>query len=133
MGLPQDQRELLKLRIDVSATTIATVLRQSGLGPAPRRIGPSWRQFLRLQASGLPSREPRSDEQDRLDDLARAPRQEAPAPPSDDPATTAAVEPIHDQSRPNGEPIRMVVARPRGLAIAVPPGARARDGPAMAA
>jgi hypothetical protein len=124
--------ELLKLGIDVSATTIATMLRQSGLGPAPRRIGPTWRQFLRLQAYGLISREPRSDEQDRLSDLERAPRQEAPAPPSDDPAT-ADVEPIHDPSRPNGEPIRTVVARPRGLVTPVPPGARARDGPAMAA
>jgi hypothetical protein len=122
----------LKLGINVSATTIATVLRQSGLGPAPRRIGPTWRQFLRLQAYGLISREPRSDEQDRLSDLERAPRQEAPAPPSDDPAT-ADVEPIHDPSRPNGEPIRTVVARPRGLVTPVPPGARARDGPAMAA
>jgi hypothetical protein len=36
--------ELLKLGIDVSATTIATVLRRGGLGPAPRRIGPTWRQ-----------------------------------------------------------------------------------------
>jgi hypothetical protein len=39
--------ELLKLGIDVSATTIATVLRRSGLGPAPRRLGPTWTQFLR--------------------------------------------------------------------------------------
>src|SRR6266540_738465 len=45
--------ELLKLGIDFSATTIATVLRQGGLGPAPRRIGPTWAQFLRLQAYGL--------------------------------------------------------------------------------
>jgi hypothetical protein len=45
--------ELLKLGIDVSATTIATVLRQGGLGSAPRRIGPTWAQFLRLQAYGL--------------------------------------------------------------------------------
>jgi hypothetical protein len=40
--------ELLKLGVDVSATTIATVLREGGLGPAPRRIGPTWTQFLRL-------------------------------------------------------------------------------------
>jgi putative transposase len=33
--------ELLKLGVDVSATTIATVLRERGLGPAPRRIGPT--------------------------------------------------------------------------------------------
>jgi hypothetical protein len=40
--------ELLKLGIDVSATTIATLLRQSSLGSAPRRVGPTWTQFLRL-------------------------------------------------------------------------------------
>ncbi len=42
--------ELLKLGITVSATTIANVLRRGGLGPAPRRIGPTWSQFLRAQA-----------------------------------------------------------------------------------
>jgi hypothetical protein len=47
------QGELLKLGIGVSATTIATVLRSSGLGPAPRRIGPSWSQFLRSQAHSM--------------------------------------------------------------------------------
>jgi hypothetical protein len=47
--------ELPKLGIDVSATTIATVFRLGGLGPAPRRIGPNWAQFLRLQAYGLRS------------------------------------------------------------------------------
>src|SRR6266508_4066797 len=75
--------ELLKLGIDVSATTIATVLRQGGLGPAPRRIGPTWAQFLRLQASGLLSSESRSDEQGNRDDLARARQREAPAPAGD--------------------------------------------------
>jgi hypothetical protein len=54
------QGELLKLGINVSATTVATMLRVSGLGPAPRRIGPSWSEFLRAQAqsmlgAGLPS------------------------------------------------------------------------------
>jgi len=47
------QGELLKLGISVSATTIATVLRASGLGPAPRRIGPSWSEFLRAQAQSM--------------------------------------------------------------------------------
>jgi len=42
--------EFLKLGMDVSATTIATLLREGGLGPAPRRIGPTWTQFLRVQA-----------------------------------------------------------------------------------
>jgi hypothetical protein len=45
-GYLRIQGELLKLRINVSATTVATVLRVSGLGPAPRRIGPSWSEFL---------------------------------------------------------------------------------------
>ncbi len=36
----------------VSATTIATVLRRYGLGPAPRR-GPTWSEFLRAQAAGM--------------------------------------------------------------------------------
>lgn len=47
------QGELLKLGISVSATTIATVLRSSGLGPAPRRIGPSWSEFLSAQAHSM--------------------------------------------------------------------------------
>jgi hypothetical protein len=29
------------------------VLRSSGLGPAPRRIGPTWSQFLRAQAQSM--------------------------------------------------------------------------------
>jgi hypothetical protein len=47
------QGELKGLGISVSATTIATVLRSSRLGPAPRRIGPSWSEFLRAQAHSL--------------------------------------------------------------------------------
>jgi putative transposase len=44
--------ELSKLGVKVSATTIATVLRHSGLGPAPRP-GPTWSEFLRRQAAGV--------------------------------------------------------------------------------
>ena len=47
------QGELLKLGIHVSATTVAHVLGSSGLGPAPRRIGPTWSEFLRAQAQTL--------------------------------------------------------------------------------
>jgi hypothetical protein len=59
-GYMRIQGELLKLGINVSATTVATMPRVSGLGPAPRRIGPSWSEFLRAQAqsmlgAGLPS------------------------------------------------------------------------------
>jgi Homeodomain-like domain len=52
-GYMRIQGELLKLGISVSATTVANVLRASGLGPAPRRIGPSWSEFLRAQAQSL--------------------------------------------------------------------------------
>jgi transposase InsO family protein len=45
--------ELRKLGIRVGATTIRTVLRRHGLGPAPRRCGPTWAQFLKAQAEGV--------------------------------------------------------------------------------
>jgi putative transposase len=45
--------ELRKLGIRVGATTIRTLLRRHGLGPAPRRTGPTWAQFLRAQAEGI--------------------------------------------------------------------------------
>jgi putative transposase len=45
--------ELAKLGIRAGATTIRTLLRAHGLGPAPRRIGPTWTQFLRAQAQGV--------------------------------------------------------------------------------
>ncbi len=45
--------ELRKLGIRVGATTIRTLLRRNGLGPAPRRNGPTWSEFLRAQARGI--------------------------------------------------------------------------------
>jgi hypothetical protein len=45
--------ELAKLGIRVSATAIRTLLRRNGLGPAPRRSGPTWRAFLAAQAEGI--------------------------------------------------------------------------------
>jgi hypothetical protein len=42
--------ELRKLGIRGGATTIRMLLRRRGLGPAPRRSGPTWTQFLRSQA-----------------------------------------------------------------------------------
>src|SRR5450759_2084456 len=47
------QCELAKLSIRVSAATIRTLLRSARLGPAPRRTGPSWTEFLRAQAQGV--------------------------------------------------------------------------------
>src|SRR5207248_3252050 len=45
--------ECRRLGARVSATSVRRILRRHGLGPAPRRGGPSWTQFLRAQASGL--------------------------------------------------------------------------------
>ena len=45
--------ELRKIGIRVGATTIRTLLRTARLGPAPRRTGPTWTEFLRAQAGGI--------------------------------------------------------------------------------
>lgn len=45
--------ELLKLGIKVSATTIRMLLRRHRVPPAPRRSGPTWRQFIRAHASAI--------------------------------------------------------------------------------
>jgi putative transposase len=52
-GYRRIQGELKKLGIRVSATTVRTVLRSSGLRPAPRRASVTWRAFLRAQAAGI--------------------------------------------------------------------------------
>ena len=45
--------ELRQLGIRVGATTVRMLLRRAGLGPAPRRLGPTWTEFLRAQARGI--------------------------------------------------------------------------------
>jgi putative transposase len=45
--------ELLKLGLRVSPSTVRRILLAAGSGPAPRRSGPSWRQFLRQQAATM--------------------------------------------------------------------------------
>src|SRR2546422_764435 len=45
--------ELAKLGLRVSPSTVRRVLAGAGLGPAPRRAGPTWREFLRQQAAGI--------------------------------------------------------------------------------
>jgi transposase InsO family protein len=45
--------ELAKLGLRVSPTSIRRLLAQARLEPAPRRSGPSWREFLRAQAASI--------------------------------------------------------------------------------
>jgi putative transposase len=52
-GCVRIQGELRKLGIRVGATTIRSILRRSGVGPAPRRSGRSWGEFLRAEAHSM--------------------------------------------------------------------------------
>jgi len=52
-GYERIKGELQRLGVQVSATTIRTMLRQNGLDPAPRRVATTWRAFLRQQAAGI--------------------------------------------------------------------------------
>jgi putative transposase len=45
--------ELNKLGLSISPSTVRRLLASAGLGPAPRRSGPTWRGFLRAQAASI--------------------------------------------------------------------------------
>jgi len=45
--------ELVGLGYRIAAATVWNILRRAGLDPAPRRTGPSWREFCRTQATTM--------------------------------------------------------------------------------
>ena len=52
-GYRRIQGELIGLGHPVAASTVWTILKSAGLDPAPRRSGPTWRQFLAAQAHAI--------------------------------------------------------------------------------
>src|SRR4051812_37874102 len=106
--------------------------RPTGLGPAPRRIGPTWTQFPRLQAYGLLSPGAPYEEDERLEELAVRPIWERPVPLEDGPPIPA--DALHaSTSLPNGQ-LSPSVSTPHPQTPVRPhTGTRARDRPAIAA
>jgi putative transposase len=45
--------ELVRLGHPIAASTVWQILHDAGIGPAPRRTGPTWKQFLTAQAAGI--------------------------------------------------------------------------------
>jgi putative transposase len=52
-GYQRIKGECAKLGLNISATSIRNIIRRHHLGPAPRRNGPTWIEFLRAQAPGI--------------------------------------------------------------------------------
>jgi putative transposase len=47
------QGELVRLGHPIAASTVWQILHDAGIDPAPRRKGPTWKQFLTAQARGI--------------------------------------------------------------------------------
>ena len=47
------QGELVRLGHPIAASTVWQILHDAGIGPVPRRSGPTWKQFLTAQARGI--------------------------------------------------------------------------------
>jgi putative transposase len=45
--------EVTKLGLAIAPSTVWEILHAAGIDPAPRRSGPTWRQFLHAQAAGI--------------------------------------------------------------------------------
>jgi hypothetical protein len=53
VGHRRGQGELIRLGHRIAASTVWQILHDAGLDPAPRRSGPTWRQFLTGQAKAV--------------------------------------------------------------------------------
>ena len=49
--------ELAGLGVNIAASTAWEILKNAGIDPAPRRIGPTWQPFLRSQAEAILARD----------------------------------------------------------------------------
>jgi putative transposase len=47
------QGELVRLGHPIAASTVWQIMHDAGIGPAPRRSGLTWKQFLAVQARGV--------------------------------------------------------------------------------
>jgi len=52
-GHRRAQGELVRLGHRIAASTVWQILHDAGIGPAPRRTGPTWKQFLTAQAHSI--------------------------------------------------------------------------------
>jgi putative transposase len=53
LGHRRVQGELVRLGHPIAASTVWQILHDAGIDPAPRRAGPTWKQFLTAQARGI--------------------------------------------------------------------------------
>ncbi len=52
-GYRRIQGELVGLGIKLAASTVWSILKEAGIEPAPKRLEPSWAEFLRAQATSI--------------------------------------------------------------------------------
>jgi putative transposase len=52
-GYRRIQGELVGLGVKLAASTVWAILREAGIEPAPKRLQPSWAEFLRQQAASI--------------------------------------------------------------------------------
>ena len=52
-GYRRIQGELARMGVDLSPSSVWTILRRHGVDPAPMRCGPTWAEFLASQASSM--------------------------------------------------------------------------------